>query len=466
MPAAARADLAVLSNRGPLAFTHDDRGKLVISRGGGGLVSTLSPGVSQHGALWLATAISAADREAAAAGVVEEEGFRLRSLVIAEDRYRAYYDVIANGTFWFLHHGLWDLPRRPRFDRRWWEAWQAYKDVNSTFATAAADSVAEGGTVLIEDYHLSLVGAELSRLRPDLRTAVFVHTPFCTPSELGTLPDQVAEAMLAGFAGAGACGFHCARWADAFVACCAEVLGVVPRTFITPAAPDPSELVKVAASAECDQALAELERAVGARKLIVRVDRIELSKNLLRGFYAFDDLLEQAPSLRGEVTFAAFVYPSREGLAEYLGYRQEVETLVRRINNRWATAGWTPIVLDTRDDYPRSVAALRRYDVLLVNPVRDGLNLVAKEGPLVNERDGVVALSREAGVWDELGAHALEIHPFDVATTSDTLRRALDLDPGERAVRAAALRGLASTRTPLDWFADQVAAARPAPASG
>src|SRR6202011_1599877 len=156
MSAAARADLVVLSNRGPLAFTHDDSGKLVVSRGSGGLVTTLAPGVSQHGALWLATAISAADREAAAAGVVEEEGFRLRSLVIAEERYRAYYDVVANGTFWFLHHGVWDLPRRPRFDRRWWEAWEAYTEVNTTFAAAAADGVAEGGTVLIEDYHLSL----------------------------------------------------------------------------------------------------------------------------------------------------------------------------------------------------------------------------------------------------------------------------------------------------------------------
>jgi trehalose 6-phosphate synthase len=219
--------------------------------------------------------------------------------------------------------------------------------------------------------------------------------------------------------------------------------------------------MRVAASAACDHALAELERAVGDRKLIVRVDRIELSKNLLRGFYAFDDLLEREPSLRGEVIFAAFVYPSREGLAEYLGYRQEVETLVRRINTRWATADWTPILLDTSDDYPRSVAALRRYDVLLVNPVRDGLNLVAKEGPLANERDGVLALSRNAGVWDELGSHALEIHPFDVTTTSDALKRALNLDPEERAARGAVLRTLASARTPLDWFDDHLAAARP-----
>jgi trehalose 6-phosphate synthase len=171
-------------------------------------------------------------------------------------------------------------------------------------------------------------------------------------------------------------------------------------------------------------------------------------------------LLEQHPSLRERVVFGAFVYPSREGLAEYLSYRQEVEGLVRRINGKWATAEWTPILLDTVDNYPRSVAALRRYDVLFVNPIRDGLNLVAKEGPLVNERDGVVALCQTAGVWDELGQHVVEVHPFDIPSTSDALAVALRLPADERAARAAELRKAATARTPLDWFADQLAAAR------
>jgi trehalose 6-phosphate synthase len=460
MPAASPADLAVLSNRGPLSFTRDDDGRLVGQRAAGGMVTTVGPGVVQHRALWMAAALSDADRDAATGGVVEAEGYRVRSLVIDPERYRAYYDVIANGTLWFLHHGLWDLPRLPRFDRYWWQAWQAYVDVSNTFAAAVADQVAEGGTVLIEDYQLSLVGAELARRRPDLKTAVFVHTPFCSPDELRALPDQAAEALLAGLAGAGSCGFHSARWASAFSACCAEVLGRVPPTFVAPAAPDGADLAEVAASPECDSALASLDQIVGDRRLIVRVDRIELSKNLLRGFYVFDDLLERVPSLRGQVVFGAFVYPSREGLASYLGYRLEVEAVVARINARWAVPGWTPIVLDTVDDYPRSVAALRRYDVLLVNPLRDGLNLVAKEGPLVNERDGVLLLSRGAGAWDELGEHALEIHPFDVVGGSSALERALTMDGGERAERAAGLRKAASARTPLDWFADHLAAAR------
>jgi trehalose 6-phosphate synthase len=456
--------LAVVSNRGPLSFIRKDDGRLVGQRAAGGMVATVGPGVTQHHATWIAAAISDADREAASSSspsaVVEADGFRVRSLVIDPRQYRAYYDVIANGTLWYLHHGLWDLPRWPRFDRHWWEAWQAYAEVNTIFAAAVASEMAEGGTVLIEDYQLSLVGAELARLRPDLKTAVFVHTPFCTPQELRTLPDSVASAVLSGLAGAGACGFHSARWATAFGTCCAEVLGWVPPTFVSPAAADGLDVARVSRSPGCDSEFEALERTVADRRLIVRVDRIEPSKNLLRGFYAFDDLLERMPALRGEVTFGAFVYPSRQSLAGYQGYRMEIEAVVARINGRWARPGWTPILLDTGDHYPRSIAALRRYDVLLVNPVRDGLNLVAKEGPLVNERDGVLLLSRGAGAWDELSEYAVEIHPFDVAGGSAALERALAMGGPERAERAAGLRKLASARTPLDWFADHLAAAR------
>jgi trehalose 6-phosphate synthase len=193
--------------------------------------------------------------------------------------------------------------------------------------------------------------------------------------------------------------------------------------------------------------------------VLLRVDRVELSKNILRGFHAYDLLLEEQPALRERVVFAAFVYPSREGLPEYIAYRHEVEAVASRINDVWGTDDWTPIVLDTSDNFPRSVAALQRYDVLLVNPVRDGMNLVAKEGPLLNQRDGVLALSREAGAWEELHPGVLEVNPFDVAGTGDVLDAALRLDPAERARLMTTLRGIVGTRTPRDWLDDQLAAA-------
>jgi trehalose 6-phosphate synthase len=215
----------------------------------------------------------------------------------------------------------------------------------------------------------------------------------------------------------------------------------------------------VAGGAACEAGLASLAETVGDRRLVVRVDRIEPSKNLLRGFHAFDLLLREHPEWRGRVVFAAFVYPSREVLPEYLAYRQETEALAAYVNATWGTSDWTPILLDTTDDFPRSVAGLRRYDVLLVNPVRDGLNLVAKEGPVVNERDGVLVLSREAGVFEELGDDALVINPFDVAATADALHAALTMPAEQRRSRLAGLQAAARRRGPGDWFDDQIRAA-------
>ncbi len=424
-------------------------------------MAVLGPGARQHDALWLATALTDAEREATGAGEIVAEGYRMRTLPIEATQFRQYYNVIANQTLWFLMHGLWDLPRRPRFDRRWREAWTSFEAVNRQFAQAVATEMAPGGIVLIHDYQLALVAGELKRLRPDVATCAFLHTPFCLPNELDVLPPAVADILLAGLSGAGACGFHSPRWAANFEACCRDRRITPPEVFVSPASVDGADLAAVAGSPACAAALRKLELQVGDRKLIMRTDRVELSKNLLRGFHAFDELLTAEPRWRGRVIFGAFVYPSRDNLAEYLGYRHEVEAVVRAVNAKWATPDWTPILLDMADDFPRSVAALRRYDVLVVNPIRDGLNLVAKEGPLVNERHGVLLLSPGAGAWDELGSHALEAHPFDVAGMAETLHLALTMPADERASRAQALKKLATARTPGDWFADQLAHARP-----
>ncbi|HLI25170.1 MAG TPA: trehalose-6-phosphate synthase [Acidimicrobiales bacterium] len=457
-PPAEPSPLVVLSNRGPLSFSKDDDGRLQVRRAAGGLVVTLGPGVARAGARWIASAITEADREGAAQGVVESDGFRLQSLVIDPQSYQAYYNVVANGTLWYALHGLWDLPRRPRFDRRWFEAWDAYRRVNRRFAEAAAEAAAPGATVLVQDYQLALVPAHLAAARPDVRIGAFMHTPWCAAQELAALPDNVVLALLEGMAGATAVGFHSPRWASNFEDCCRQVLGRQPQTFVAPAAPDADDTLKVAAGDACRSAGAELDRRLGGRRLIVRVDRIELSKNILRGFHAYDELLEKRPDLRGGVVFGAFVYPSRQGLADYLAYGQEVQALAAWVNDKWATPGWEPVLMDPSDDYPRSVAALRRADVVLVNPVRDGLNLVAKEASLVNDRQGVLVLSRNAGCWEELGDASLVVNPFDVTATAGALEEALDMTPAERQERAAMWRKAVEARTPLDWF-DEVLAA-------
>lgn len=450
----------VLSNRAPLSFGRDGGGSLVARRGAGGLVVTLGPGVLRDEALWVAAVSAGDDVAAARAGLLDAEGFHMRAVEVAPEAYRAYYDVIANQTLWFLLHGLWDLPRRPRFDRHWASAWADFRTVNEQFASEAASCAAEGGVVLVQDYQLALVPSLLAEKRPDVRIVSFMHTPWCTPTELAVLPDDVGQELMAGMAAATACGFHSARWASAFSQCCESLAVPCPPTFVAPAAADVADVRAVAASAECDEELRRLEALVGDRQVLVRVDRMELSKNVLRGFWAYDELLENRADLRGRIVFAAKLYPSRQGVAEYLGYAQEVGALASRLNAKWSAAvpGWTPVLVDAEDNHAASVAALRRADVLLVNPIRDGLNLVAKEGALVNERDGVLVLSRNAGAWDELGAHAVGVNPFDVTGTADALAAAFDMDGAERAARAKGVLAAAESRTPLDWFDDLLAA--------
>jgi len=454
------SDLVIVSNRGPLSFNKDDDGNLVPSRGAGGLVSCLGPAVAGVGATWVAGAISEEDREAASQGVVEAEGFRLRSLVIEPDDYRQFYDVVANSTLWFLHHSLFDLPRRPRIDRRWREAWSTFVDVNREFAEAAAEEAPDGGVVLVHDYQLCLVGATLSKIRPDLRTAHFNHTPFCEPTALRMLPDEAATEIMEGLAGNGACGFHSKRWARAFESSCEATLDSVPPIFVAPAGIDTDDLAQVARSDESKEEFTKLDEQIGDRHFIARIDRIELSKNILRGFLAFEELLRTRPEWRERVIFGAFVYPSRDSIPDYMAYRSEVESMVERINNTWATPSWTPVLAYLEDFFPRSVAAHRRYDVLLVNPIRDGLNLVAKEGPTLNERDGVLVLSRESGVWDEMGEGAVGVNPFDITATADALAQALSMSRRERAERASRLRAITESRSPQDWLEDQLEAAR------
>jgi trehalose 6-phosphate synthase len=449
----------VISNRGPLSFTFGDDGGLVAKRGGGGLVSSLGPLVRDIGATWMAAAATDADVEAGKEGVIEAEGFKFRSLAVDRDAYQMAYDVVSNGTLWFLHHGLFDLTRRPRLDRRWREAWDAYRQVNLTFARAVIGEAPEGAIVLVQDYHLALVGTWLAQERRDLRAVHFSHIPFCEPGALRVLPSDVAEELLVGMGSHASCGFHSRRWAANFEACCDEVLGFTPATFVSPLSPHYDDITAMAADEACGREQRWVEELKGDRALIVRVDRIEPSKNLLRGFWAFEDLLRTRTEWRGRVVFLALVYPSREGLPEYLAYRQEVESVAKVINDRWARPGWTPICLDTSDNFPRSIAALTRYDVLLVNPVRDGLNLVAKEGAVLNETNGVLALSREAGAWEELGGTALEVNPFDVSGTADVLATALTMAPGERAAHAEALAKAASARVPRNWLDDMLAVA-------
>ena len=455
----------VVSNRGPYRFVARPDGGFDARLGAGGVASSLGPlltsGAAGADSAWIAAAVDDDDRAAVRSGGVEAPGVALTMLDIDPRTYRLYYDVISNGILWFLHHGLFDLPRRPQFDRRFREAWDAYSSVNAEFATAVADVAAAGSVVLVQDYQLALVPGMLRHHRPDLRIAPFTHTAFCGPNSIRVLPSDIAEAICASMATV-PCGFHSARWANAYSASAREVLGgeaEIAPTFVAPLGPDADALAAVAAAPATAAASAALADVVGDRALLLRVDRIEPSKNIVRGFAAFDTMLAEHRAWRERVVFVARLNASRETMPEYLAYRNEVEQAAQRVNERWGTAEWQPVVLDARDDFPSTVAALLRYDVLVVNPIKDGLNLVAKEGPLLNERDGVLCLSPEAGAWDELGEAALRIHPYDIEQAAGVLHAALGMDRDEREARSARLRAFAHARSPRDWLDDQLRAA-------
>jgi trehalose 6-phosphate synthase len=474
----------VVSNRGPLTFRAGPDGDLVAVPAAGGLASSVHRLLAGSGTTWASVTMGAADREAVSKGLMHVDGLDLVPVVVDDETYRQAYDVVANTTLWYVHHHLFDLPNRPRFDRHWRQAWEGYRAYNRAMADAVSERAGDGDTVLVQDYHFSLLGRMLAERRPDLRTVHFLHTPFAAPAMLGVLPDDVAAELLDGMAGYGACGFHCHKWEADFLGCY-EAAGrgrgpgpgqargpAAPRTFVAPLGLDVDGVADEAAADGVAAAAAALRDEVGGRRVVARADRMEPSKNIVRGMLAFEELLVARPEWLGRVVHVVCAYPSRQGLAEYLAYAADVEHTAERINHAFGTGsgggdeggdGWSPIVLSLSDDRPRSLAALTLSDVLLINPVRDGMNLVAKEGPLVNTQDGVLVLSREAGAWEELelgGEGALGVNPFDVAGTADALHAALTMSSEGRAARAGAVRGAVMRRTAADWWADQLAAAQ------
>ena len=469
-PAAGRRPLLVASNRGPVAFELDRDGTPVGSRGAGGLASSLADVVRAVGGRWVASALSDGDRARAAADPegFEAEGLHLRYLTFEPDRFDGYYNEIANRVLWFCHHALWDVPRTPSFGPEFAGSWAAYREVNAAFAEALADAAGDADPAfLVQDYHLCLVPRLLRERRPDARISHFSHIPFAGPVYISILPDAMRLELLEGLLGADVVGFHTVGWARNFLEACrglpgARVDGRRRRVRwqgrdvgveVNPISVDAASLRGQAEAVDPDR---RARVRAGAEPLIFRADRMELSKNVVRGFAAYERLLEAHPEWRRRARFLAHIYPSRQAVPEYAEYAEECRASADRVNDRFGDDGWAPVELVIRDEFEEVLAAYLEYDVLLVNPVFDGMNLVAKEGPVVNERDGVLVLSRNAGAFDELGRHALGVNPFDVEETAEALHAALSMPSAERRRRARGLRAAIESRTPKQWAEAQL----------
>lgn len=461
--------VVVASNRGPVTFERTPDGGQTQRRGVGGLVTAVSGALRGREGIWIASAVSDEDRAIAASGPVDVDlegaSLRVRLVDVPAAAYSASVDGFSNRILWFVHHYLWDPPRTPTFGDVENEAWDAYQDVNRRFAEAIADAAPDGGVALIQDYHLALVPQMLRKLRPDLGIGLFWHIPFAQPDYLSLLSDQWTRALLEGMLGADVVGFQTDRWLRNFLAGTRQILGVkardrvlslgdrAVRTNAYPIGVNPGHLAEIAAEPSVKVSRGALRKWLGDRKLVLRVDRTELSKNILRGLRAFELLLERRPELRGRVVHLVLLQPSRRSVPEYREYIEQCVAAVERVNERF---GPEAVRLEIEDDFPRTLAAYGMYDVLVVNPVFDGMNLVAREGPCLNRRAGVLVLSRNAGASVELAPASLLVNPVDVDQTTRAISEALDMPEAERQDRARRLRRLARGRSPGRWLDAQL----------
>ncbi|WP_406861707.1 trehalose-6-phosphate synthase [Streptomyces sp. HUAS MG47] len=454
------ATVLVASNRGPVSYVRRDDGTLDARRGGGGLVSGLSA-VAAEDSLWVCAALGDGDREAVRRGVAEPG---VRMLDIDPGVYDDAYNGIANSVLWFLHHHLYDVPREPVFDAEFRRRWASYRAYNRAFAEALAEAAEDGACVLVQDYHLALVPGQLRELRPDLRIGHFTHTPWASPDSLRMLPQDVREELVRGMLGADELGFHTWSWAQAFVSGSRlDDEGRTARVRVYPLGVDGEDLRALAYRPAVDERLARLREETGGRRTIARVDRTELSKNILRGLLAYRELLMVHPEWRGRVVHLASAYPSRQDLEAYRSYTAAVTELAEEINAEFGTPDWQPVLVSVRDDFTRSLAVYRMADVALVNPVRDGMNLVAKEIPVVSEAGCALVLSDGAGAYEELREDALTVNPYDVTATAEALHQALSMPSAERAERTKRLAAAATALPPQQWFRKQLEALRALP---
>jgi trehalose 6-phosphate synthase len=470
--------LIIVSNRGPAEFDRDENGERVINRGGGGLVTALTGLATHRDVHWIASAMSDEDIVVAEEqdGPVEiemESGTYQVDLIASDpDAYELFYSTIANPQLWFVQHYLWDLSNAPDIRAEEKYAWDGgYEIVNEDIAGAVIKAI-EGQDeplVMFHDYHLYTAPAIVREARPDAFLHHFVHIPWPHPDAWRILPRVWRDAIYEGLLANDIIGFHTSAYVHNFLDCCRELMecevdyrrGVVHyqgREIWARAYPlgiDSERLRRAAASDD----VADYEQELLARRrehLIIRVDRADLSKNVLRGFTAFDQFLTDHPEFLEKVTFIAHLQPSRQDVAEYREYLERIEALVAVVNHRHGTTDWMPIDLRVYENFLEAVARYKHYDLLMVNSLFDGMNLVAKEAPAVNTRDGVLILSENTGAHEELGEYALTVNPFDIEEQAEAIYTALTMSPDERRQRATDLREIVEATDPGIWIDHQL----------
>jgi trehalose 6-phosphate synthase len=465
----------LVCNRAPSEPTPDGG----FRRGSGGVITALLTLAEATEADWVACARNDEERKLAATQgaaisvpLLNSTG-RLHYATPTKEQYELYYGVFANPVLWFIQHYLWDLGNEPVIDDRIHQAWQeGYVEVNRLMAEKVievARAAPNRPLVLVHDYQLYLVPRLVRTALPSAMIQHFVHVPWPTPQYWKVLPKEMRDAILEGLLGCDVVGFQSSLDVRNFLLTCEENAGlqvdereravfyggrvVYARHY--PISIDVSTTARLAGS----RGVKRQERDLASwrpPKLIARIDRTDPSKNIVRGFIAYDKLLRYHPELRGQVQFWAFLQPSRQDVAVYSRYLRQIRQAVGRINSEFGTETWQPVRLEIGESERKAVASLKNYDVLLVNPVYDGLNLVVKEGALVNTTNGVIVLSENAGAHEELHSHVLSINPFDVEATAAALYVGLMMGPVEKKRLNEGAREVVRANDITRWISRQV----------
>jgi trehalose 6-phosphate synthase len=417
-----------------------------------------------HDVTWIASAISDDDR-ALAGEPIEERArdgspFRLRFVAHDPQAYDWYYNVVANPMLWFVQHYLWELSYTPKLDAGFHTAWRdGYAAVNAKFAAAVLEELERepDAAVYFHDYHLYLAPRLVRAGAPDARLLHFVHIPWPQPDYWHVLPEPIRFAIHDGMLANDVVAFHTDRWRQNFLDSVRDIVGAdgQVRAITAPISVDTTEFEELATSDTVLAAERELE-ASRPEKIVLRVDRTDPSKNVVRGFRAFELYLAAHPEMHRRVAMLALLDPSRQEIPEYAEYLGAIQREARRVNDVFQQDGWTPIDLRIADDFTLSVAAYKQFDVLFVNALIDGMNLVAKEAPLVNGRCGAVVLSENTGAYQELGDWTIAINPFDVEEQAHAIHEALSIPEDERRGRLEAIRAHVHAHDINAWIETQL----------
>ena len=473
--------LILASNRGPVDHRITPDGRIEARRGSGGVVTALSSLSRMVEFTWIASAMGEGDRRVSQNGQATSiksplpgQKANLHYVVTPRRVYHKYYNVFCNPLLWFLQHYMWNSPYNPNVDASVHDSWyDGYVPVNEAFGKAIVQEVkasSDPPIVMVHDYHLYLVPTQVRASVPNAIIHYVNHIPWPTPRYWQLMPLYMRKAICQGLLSADVVGFQTPHDIRNFLDTCEEFVPEAEvdhsersveyqerRVLIRPY-PISINVEEIRRIANSPRAL-EYEKKLSPlcnEKTIVRVDRAEPSKNVVRGFRAFRILLERYPEFRERVNFLAFLVPSRTHIRQYQRYLSEIEGIVADINNTFGSPDWQPITTFLENNYTQAISGMKLYDVLLVNAVIDGMNLVAKEGPVVNTKNGVLVISESTGASHQLWEGALTISPADIEGTMQAMYQALTMGAEERERRSVNLAQIVEREDIIHWMYRQL----------